>query len=309
MTGQIKTILGNISANELGLILPHEHVACYFEYFYQMLGDGYLDKQALANRAVTHLREMKEEYGLSTVVDCTPVNIGRDLELLRKVSRASDVHIVSASGFYYTEEAMLLDISEEEIADTVARDVEKNGIGVLKFAVQSEEMSKLSRKLLSALCAVQKKTSLPLVVHTNAKNQNGRSVLQAVLEKGVAPSAVTVGHLSDTDELNYVTEILKSGAYVGFDRIYKSSRPAYFLQKAKDIYTLCERGFADQILLSHDGLTFNGFHSDARLREDNPYAPIFRGLLPAMREVGFSDGEIKKMMTENPKNMLLCKGV
>ena len=307
-SARVTTVLGEISAEQLGVVLPHEHACCYFEYFYTMLGNEYLDKDALCERTVEHLTEAKEKFGLSAVVDCTPVNIGRDLELLRKISRASGVHIVAASGFYYTEEEMLSALSEESIAETVAKDIEKNGVGVIKFAVERPEMSELSQKLLSALCTVQRKTSLPLIVYTNAKNQNGRSILPFVLERGVSPSAVTIGHLSDTSDMDYVTELLKHGCYVGFDRIYKSSRPVYYEQKARDILTLCERGYADQLLLSHDGLTFNGFRADAHLREDNPYAPIFERLLPAMRELGFTDAELQKLMIENPKNMLLCKG-
>ena len=59
--------------------------------------------------------------------------------------------------------------------------------------------------------------------------------------------------------------------------------------------------------ISHDGLVYNGFRADAHLREDNPYTPIFERLLPAMREVGFTEKEIKGIMTDNPKNMLLCQ--
>lgn len=304
---QIKTVLGNISPDELGVILPHEHVCCYFEYFDKMLGDGYLNKAALCEQTVKHLIEAKRTYGLSTIVDCTPVNIGRDLELMKKVSEQSGVHIVSASGFYYTEETMLSGIPEEQIADRIKKDVDHNGIGVLKFAVEQESMSKLLKKLLSALCTVQKETALPLIIHTNAKNQNAREILPFVLERGISPAAVTIGHLSDTDDMNYVTELLKEDCYVGFDRIYKSSRPEYYAQKAKDLYTLCERGFSDRILLSHDGLVYNGFRADAHLREDNPYTPIFEHLLPAMREVGFGEEELKKLITDNPKRMLLCQ--
>ena len=79
------------------------------------------------------------------------------------------------------------------------------------------------------------------------------------------------------------------------------------MEKAKDIYALCERGFADKILLSHDGLTFNGFHTNACIREDNPHEPIFSYLIPEMRKIGFNENEIDTFITQNPKNMLLCR--
>ncbi len=303
---QIRTVLGNISEAELGIVLPHEHIFCYFEYFQAMLGTRYLDKEMLVRASAKHLREMKEAYGLSTIVDCTPINLGRDLEVLKRVSDASGVHIVSAAGFYYTEEAVLADISEEYLADVLCRDVEMTNAGVLKFAVEAETMSRLSEKLLSAMCHVQKETALPLILHTNAKNQNARAILQAVLAHGVSPKSLTLGHLSDTGDLDYVTELAKSGCYLGFDRIYKSSRAEYYAQKAEHIRTLCERGFADQLLLSHDGLTFNGLHETAAIREDNPYALIFERLLPVLQSQQTKQ-EIDRLLTQNPKNMLLCQ--
>ena len=302
-----KTVLGEIPESGLGVILPHEHVCCYFEYFYQMLGSDYLDKEKLINKSVEHLRHMKDKYNLSTLIDCTPVNIGRDIDILKKVSAKSGVNIICSSGFYYTDEAMLYDISEEYVADAVLKDINKTNAGIIKFAVEDSEMNALSQKLLSALCTVQKDSGLPLVIHTNGRNKNGRAVLESVLEMGVLPNAVTIGHLSDSDDLDYVTGILKSGCYAGYDRIYKSADMNYYYKKAKDIYALCERGFADKILLSHDGLTFNGFHTNACIREDNPHEPIFSYLIPEMRKIGFNENEIDTFITQNPKNMLLCR--
>jgi len=302
-----KTVLGEIPESGLGVILPHEHICCYFEYFYQMLGSDYLDKEKLINKSVEHLRHMKDKYNVSTLVDCTPVNIGRDIDILKKVSAKAGVNIICSSGFYYTDEAMLYDISEEYVADSVLKDIYTTNAGIIKFAVEDGEMNVLSQKLLSALCTAQKNSGLSLVIHTNGRNKNGRAVIDSVLEKGVSPNTVTIGHLSDSNDLDYVIEILKNGCYAGFDRIYKSADTNYYYKKAKDIYTLCERGFTDKILLSHDGLTFNGFHTNACIREDNPYEQIFSCLIPEMRKIGFTEKEIDTFIMQNPKNMLLCR--
>lgn len=303
----IKTVLGNVAETELGRILPHEHICCYFEYFDRMLGKEYLDKEKLAEKSVEHLLEMKEKYGLQTIVDCTPVNIGRDIGLLKEVSYRSGIHIVCSTGFYYTQESMLGNISEEYIAEVVLRDMELTNAGVIKYAVEDAEISALSWKLLSVLCTVQKKTGLPLIIHTNGKNQNGREVLAYVLEKGIRPEALTIGHLSDSEDLSFVEEILKSGCYVGFDRIYKDLKPEYRAKKAADISYLCEKGYTDRILLSHDALTFNGFHTGAEIREDNPYIFIMEYLIPELRKAGIADETIEKLICQNPVNMLLCR--
>ena len=302
-----RTVLGEISESELGVVLAHEHICCYFEYFYNMLQSDYLDKEKLIHKSAEHLLYMKDKYDLATIIDCTPVNIGRDIDLLKQVSKRSGINIICSSGFYYTEEIVLRDVSEEFISKAVLLDIQKSNAGSIKFAVEDKEMNPLSGKIFSALCTVQKESGLPFVIHTNGKNENGRMVLEEVLAKGVKSSAVTIGHLSDSDDMDYVTEILKSGCYVGFDRIYNSAVSGYFEQKAKDIYTLCERGFAEKIILSHDGLVFNGFHTGAAIREDNPYTPIFDHLIPAMLQIGFTESEIQKFFTSNVKNMLKCR--
>ena len=104
----INTVLGKRDAESFGVILPHEHICCYFEYYLMMAGKKYLDKKVLLEAAVKYLCEMKEKYSLSAIVDCTAVNIGRDLELLKEASRLSEIDIISSTGFYYTDEIMTL---------------------------------------------------------------------------------------------------------------------------------------------------------------------------------------------------------
>ena len=72
----MRTVLGNVSPDDLGVTLAHEHICCFSEYAYQMAGSDYLDKNALASKATVYLKELKKKYGLATVVDCTPVNLG-----------------------------------------------------------------------------------------------------------------------------------------------------------------------------------------------------------------------------------------
>ena len=128
----IKTVLGDISEKDIGVTLPHEHICCYSEYVYQMLGSDYLDKEALINNAVDYLGRMKNDYNLNTFIDCTPVNIGRDIQLLKEVSRKTGVNIICSTGFYYTEESVLNRTSAEDIANYIVIDAQKVNAGIIK---------------------------------------------------------------------------------------------------------------------------------------------------------------------------------
>ncbi|MBE6454789.1 MAG: phosphotriesterase, partial [Alphaproteobacteria bacterium] len=92
MRQHFKTVLGDISESDLGVTLAHEHICCYSEYVYTMLGNLYLDKEKLVNASIKYLMELKEKYALKTFVDCTPVNIGRDIDLLKEISQKSGVN-------------------------------------------------------------------------------------------------------------------------------------------------------------------------------------------------------------------------
>ena len=303
----INSVCGKISADDLGVILPHEHICCYFEPYLNMAGKYYIDKEKLFDVAVNRLKEMKRKHSLCTLIDCTPTNIGRDLGLLKRVSEASGVNIISSTGFYYTTEIMMARHNENYIEDFLLYDINNNNIGIIKYAVESPEMSNFDKNILDILCSVQKKTTLPLCIHTNAGHQNGREVLNFVLERGISPSAVTIGHCSDTNDLQYIKEILSSGCYAGLDRIYRTDDPEYYDRMADHIICLCESGFYDKLLLSHDNLCFNGFCDNAKIVEFNPYEVIFERLYPALLKKGFDEKSFNKMISDNPKNMLLTK--
>ena len=89
----MKTVLGNISANEINAALCHEHICCYSEYLHMMSCRDYLDVTRLVEKAVSELKELKLKYGLNLFVDCTPINIGRNIELLKSVSEKSGCYI------------------------------------------------------------------------------------------------------------------------------------------------------------------------------------------------------------------------
>lgn len=294
----IKTVLGNIADGALGITLPHEHICCYSEYFYKMGGERYLDKALLASASIRYLKELKQKNGLCSFIDCTPVNIGRDIDLLKRVSYESGVHIIASTGFYYTREP-LLDKEADFIAEYLSSDAERVNAGVIKAAVEYEEISPFDKKLLKAYAIAHKNLGLPIVLHTNARNKNALPALEILLSNGVKPSAVTVGHLSDTEALDYIHEIANLGCYIGLDRMYGNVAEEYISKKIDCIRSLCDKGYADKILLSHDAIFFNGFDKAPRINEKPRFAYVFENILPRL------DKDIAEKITiKNPQKML-----
>ena len=296
-----KTVLGDVREKDLGITLAHEHICCYSEYLFQMAGDKYLDKKQLLNIAVDYLKFLKENYGLNTFVDCTPVNIGRDIELLKAVSQKSGVNIICSTGFYYTEESVLYNSSAELIAEYIIKDAENINAGIIKCAVENERLSDFNVKLLKSSAMAQLKLNLPIVLHTNANNKNGLKALEILLSVGVKPQAITVGHLSDTENLDYIKQIANQGCFIGLDRLYCDCSEEYISKKINVIVELCNAGYNDRILLSHDALFFNGFEANPAINEHPRFSYCFEYILPRL-----SKEIVEQLMKINPIKMFCC---
>ena len=296
---KIKTVLGNISESDIGTVLPHEHICCCSEYLYRMSGEKYLDKDKLLACSVSYLKAIKEKYNLSTFIDCTPVNIGRDIELLKKVSEQSGVNIICSTGFYYTEESVLFNTSAENLSEHIIADAVNVNAGIIKCAVEYENISPFNEKILRACAKAQLELNLPIVMHSNAKNKNGIKALEIILSEGVKPQAVTVSHLSDTQDIEYIKFFAKRGCYIGLDRMYGNFSDEYFESKIHTITELADAGYADKILLSHDALFFNGFQETPKINETPRFNYCFDYILPKL-----SKGLAEKITEENPLKML-----
>lgn len=297
-----KTVLGDISESDLGVTLAHEHICCFSEYAYQMVGKDYLDKNALADTGTVYLKELKKKYGLATFVDCTPINIGRDVELLKRISEQSEINIICSTGFYYTDEPVLYNTSAEQLCKYMVADAYAVNAGIIKCAVENEAITRFGEKLLRACAKAHLCLGLPIVLHSNANNRNALKALEILFSEGVNPNAVTVGHLSDTDDLEYVKSIASYGCFIGLDRLYKNTSEEYVSKKTQSILELCKAGYEDQILLSHDAQFFNGFEAEPKIYEQPRFSYCFDYILPQLPK-SLSD----KLMVQNPMRMLSCK--
>ena len=88
-------------------------------------------------------------------------------------------------------------------------------------------------------------------------------------EEDVDLSRVVVGHSGDSTDLDYLRELMDRGSTIGMDRfgLYGNGFPT-FDERVDTVARLCELGYADRMVLSHDTLC----HSDryAIVREQFP---------------------------------------
>ena len=116
MTNLITT-LGPKTEAELGLILPHEHIFVDFR-----LPDHPEHGVAEVSEVVAlmaHEIEKIQALGVTAFVDCTPVGVGRRVDILKAITEATGMPLVAPTGIYREPKvpAWAQAASEGEIAD------------------------------------------------------------------------------------------------------------------------------------------------------------------------------------------------
>lgn len=309
----INTVLGPVSTDALGQTLMHEHITCADWSMRMAFGDRYFQYDKLVEMAVGQLKRAKE-YGITTFVDGTAVNLGRDINLLRDVSKGSGVNIVASSGFYYQEEAWLGMRDEEEIFQLLLGECQ-NGIsgtdslpGIMKNGVAKAGVTPLQRKLLHAVGRVSKETGLPIFCHHDPSVKSGYRIMEVYAHAGVEPHKVIMGHTGDTNDRAYQEDLVKMGCYIGFDRLAYGDRENSVENCVKNIISLCEKGYKNRLFLSHDWASYLGFWdswdktvSADYLNLDIDFSYVSREVIPMLRAAGLTEEDIHDIMVENPR--------
>ena len=94
----IQGVLGPIDTAELGQTLMHEHITCADWSMRMNFGARFFEFDQVAEIAAGQLGKAKA-LGVRTVVDGTPVNLGRDIRLIREVARRTGLNFIASTGY------------------------------------------------------------------------------------------------------------------------------------------------------------------------------------------------------------------
>ena len=91
----IQTVLGQRDVDALGKTLIHEHVLIgYPGWFIDNRMPPFIRAEAL-DRVVEAFQQL-HAYGVKTVVDPCPMDLGRDVEFVAEVSQRSGINLICA---------------------------------------------------------------------------------------------------------------------------------------------------------------------------------------------------------------------
>jgi phosphotriesterase-related protein len=310
--GHVNTVLGSIPGKQLGFTLGHEHV---------MISAGgvkenfpfLFDYDATLERIVSELKEAKAG-GVDTIVDLTTVDLGRDIGLFAKAAEESGVHVVATTGLWLNIPLIFRDRDPDFFAGLYIHEIE-HGIagtdikpGVIKASSDAGGVTPEGEAALRGAARAHKATGLPVSTHQWAPERVGARQVEVLLEEGVDPNRVCIGHSADTTDVEYLVGLLEHGVFLSMDRYPGGEeRPSWEMRNAT-VKALIDRGYAGRLMLGHDYAPGPVFAGEEPVVEDpTRYLFISTTAIPSLRNQGVSEEDIRAMMVDAPRRFL-CGG-
>ncbi len=314
----VETVRGPIETSAMGTTFMHEHVFVLSTEIEQNFPEGW-DEGLRIDDAVEKLNDLKA-IGVDTIVDPTVIGLGRYIPRIEQVARETDLQIVVATGiytyndlpFYFHFRGPGTDLGGPEImVDMFVKDITEGiaGTGVkaaiLKCATEEQGVTPGVERVLRAVAQAHRQTGVPITTHTHALTHRGRDQQRIFREEGVDLERVIIGHCGDTTELDYLREMMDNGSYIGMDR-FGIDVLLPFQERVDTVAKLCHEGYTGQMLLSHDASCFIDWFSEETKQEMAPnwhYKHIHQDVLPALKEQGVSDEQVRIMLVDNPRRI------
>lgn len=309
----VMTVLGPVDPSTLGFVLPHEHTQCTLWHIPNRW--DYWELTADEPVILAELERYREAGG-GTLVDVTPIGIGRDPRWLRQLSEQSGLHLVMGGGWYrtayYPPDAMIDRRSVDSLAEDIVRDatvgVGETGvrIGIIgEIGTDKPWVTAQEERVFRASARAARRTGLAVTTHA-VMSDVGAAQLTILEEEGMEPARVVIGHADSYPVLDHWLSLIARGATIELDFLGMSFTPTERLGEPKVIDLLLEvlhRGHADRVLLSQDVC----HNSQLRHYEGNGYTYLLETFLPRLRERGVSEAEIDQMTKANPARLLTVR--
>jgi phosphotriesterase-related protein len=320
----LNTARGAVDLADLGVTLMHEHVFIMTTEIMENYPEGWGDGAKREADAIARLNELKSR-GVDTIVDLTVVGLGRYIPRIARIAAATELNIVVATGLYtYNDVPMYFHYlgpgaplgGPEPMVDMFVRDIE-HGIAdtgvkaaVLKCATDEPGVTPGVERVLRAVAQAHRQTGVPISTHTHAATGRGLEQQRIFVEEGVDLSRVVIGHSGDTTDIAYLEELIAEGSYLGMDR-FGVDAILSFEDRVNTVATMCERGHADRMVLSHDASCYFDALPEATLPVALPnwhYLHIHDDVLPALRRRGVTEEQLTTMLVDNPRRIFSARG-
>ena len=320
---RVNTVLGTISAAELGFVAIHEHIG-YGMPGCELDSRWWKTPEQRYEETVPKLRKFHENtkpWGAATFVEATGICNGRDIDYYKSLSDKTGVHIIASTGFVGGDTALpfferasveyLTDQFVHEISVGIGNTGAKAGI--IKVGVsRGFKMKALDLRIYRAAARASCITGAPIFTHLAV---DSAPALTIFAEEGLPGSRVLFGHADDGVSQGKVNEqaILSAGARIGFDTFgydLELPDPPFWGRRRQErldhFLRYLNNGLVDQVLASADAncspLGWPGV-------KGHTVNYLFERLLPDLRANGIDDATIDRIFVRNAGEFLTLQPV
>ena len=294
------TTLGPKGRDDLGMILPHEHVFVDLRTWDQP-GYGEADADDVV-RLMTPEIEAARDGGVTAIVEPSGIGVGRRADILLAVSRATGFPLVAPTGVYREPwlPPWVRDASEEALRDWMIGEltgqIESSGVqaGWIKVAATDEGITDAEAKVLRAAAGASAATGATIGSHT-LRGAVAREQLAIVERAGGTAERFVWIHAHREPDVTIHHELADRGVWIEYDGIGDEGSDPMFLDL---VHRALDAGLAHRLLLSQD----RGWYDPAQPGggSPKPFTYLVETFLPKLAESGVDAGTIDRLMCDNP---------
>jgi predicted metal-dependent phosphotriesterase family hydrolase len=258
----VRTVLGDIPADELGVTDSHDHL--FFRSARFPPGQELDDRDAAA-------AELRAFGGLGggALVQWTPFGLGRGSAELAEVSLATGVHLVAATGLHQAAHyppGAVERVLRDGLAALFVRELTEGLLtgcgdtplparaGLIKVAGSFHGLDPHARTVMAAAAEAHHATGAPIGVHLE-QGTAGTDVLELLCDGlEVPPHRVILGHLNRFPEPSQQREVAERGSYLAFDGPSQANHATDW-RLLDSLTALVAAGYGGQLLLGGDTTT------------------------------------------------------
>lgn len=228
--GHVITVSGPRAVEALGVVDAHDHLL--------------LDSPGMPGQAFTDTLKAVEEVldaratGIGTIVEMTPIGLGRNPAGLRAVAEATGVAIIGATGYHrdahYPAGHWVHAATVETLADRVLADLrtgmhpadwtdpgrppDRARAGAIKGGASYHRISRSERRRLEAVAGASAATGAAVLVHSEVGTA-AHEIVDLLEAAGAHPSRIALAHLDRNPDAELHAEVAARGVTLEYDTI------------------------------------------------------------------------------------------
>lgn len=294
------TTLGPKRADELGMILPHEHVFVDLRTpDHPEHGQGDADDVI---RLMQPQLAAATEAGITAIVEPSTLGVGRRADILQAVSLATGYPLVAPTGIYREPwvPAWAQKASEDALYEWMRNELDGFIIGSnvqagwIKLSAGDDGLTPTETKILRAAARAARDTGAIIGSHT-IRGRVVRDQLDILAQYGVPASRFIWIHTHVEPDFALHVEMARRGAWLEYDGITSPDSDDMFIGRILDAL---QAGFGNQLLISQD----RGWYDPAQPGggTPKPFTYLVDVFLPKLQAAGVDDATVHRLMQDNP---------